>query len=268
MYKKKLIFLVVFFIFIDNTIVSSEEIRVNRDYTEEGVNLLKKKQYDEAIIYFNQAVKFTPNNGDIYFGKGIALDNLRKYQEAINEFDKALKYFNDSSHKKIQEKFLAVLNRKSLSLISLNRYEEALNNYNKAIELDPSYFRSYIGKGDTLYYLKKYTEAINEYNKALEVLNNSPSKETRIKHLFGLYNNKGASLLALGRYEEAIDNYNRAIEFKPDHIEANANKLCPLYRLGRYQEVVGTADKILELDPKNQKAINFKDQALIQLKKS
>ena len=99
------------------------------------------------------------------------------------------------------------------------------------------------------------------------ILNNNPNKETGIKHLFGVYNNRGAALLSLGRYEEAIDNFNKAIEFKPDHIEANANKLCPLLKLGRYQEVMETADKILELDPKNQKAINAKVQALKKLDK-
>ena len=113
--------------------------------------------------------------------------------------------------------------------------------------------------------LKRYDEAIECCNKGLHLSENFFYKNKE-EVLFELYNNKGVALFTLGRYVEAIDNYNKAIEFKPDHIEANANKLCPLYRLGRYQEVVETADKILELDPKNQKAINAKEQALRQLK--
>ena len=115
-----------------------------------------------------------------------------------------------------------------------------------------------------MYHLKRYNEAINEYDIVLSML---PNDNIRTEHLFGVYNNKGAALLSLGRYVEAIDNYNKAIEFKSDHIEANANKLCPLLKLGRYQEVMETADKILELDPKNQKAINAKAQALKKLDK-
>jgi tetratricopeptide (TPR) repeat protein len=267
--KNQLIYLITLLLLIlpicsstANSII--KENQLSNQYIQDGANCLINKQYKEALEYFNQAAKLTPKNGIIYFNKGIALDKLGKYQEAISEFDKALEFFNDISNKKTRGKFLTTLNRQALSLISLNRYEEALNNYNKVIELNSLNFRAYIGKGDVLYHLKRYNEAINEYDIVLSML---PNDNIKTEHLFGVYNNKGVAFLALGRYEEAIDNYNKAIEFEPDHIEANANKLCPLLKLGRYQEVVETADKILELDPKNQKAINAKKQALKKLDK-
>ena len=51
MYIKKLIFLVVFFILIKNTMVYSQEIKINVDPLQEGINLLKNQQYDKASYY-------------------------------------------------------------------------------------------------------------------------------------------------------------------------------------------------------------------------
>ena len=251
-----------------NNVIDNEKLRV--EYIEKGAYFSSIKQYNNAIEYFDKAIKLNSKKSTPYFKKACALFHLKRYEEAINEYDKAFDVNKDSKDlkEKREKQNIFILTNKSSTLLKLQKYEKVIECCNLGLKLTQKEPLLYNNKGDALYYLKKYKEAINEYNKALEVLNNSPDKETGIKHLFGLYNNKGASLLALGRYEEAIDNYNKAIEFKPDHIEANANKLCPLYRLGRYQEAVETADKILGLDPKNQKAMYFKKQALIQLKQS
>jgi superkiller protein 3 len=208
-----------------NNIIDNETLRI--EYIEKGTSFSSIKQYNNAIEYFDKAIKLNSQKSTPYFRKACALFHLKRYEEAINEFDKAFDINKNSKDlkEKREKQNIFILVNKSTALLNLKRYEEAIECCDKGLSL---------AKGEGL---------------------------------FDLYNNKGVSLFNLGRYEEAIDNYNKVVELKPDHVEANANKLCPLYRLGRYQEVVETADKILELDTKNQKAINAKAQALKKLDK-
>ena len=196
------------------------------EYIEKGTYLSSIKQYSNAIEYFDKAIKLNSQKSTPYFKKACALFHLKRYEEAINEYDKAFDV--NKNNKDLKAK------REKQNIFILTN------------------------KSSILLILKRYKEAIECCDKGLSL--------AKGEGLFDLYNNKGVALFNLGRYAEAINNYNKAIEFRPNHIEANANKLCSLYRLGKYQEVIETADKILEIDLKNQKAINAKEQALIKLK--
>ena len=48
-------------------------------------------KYQEAIEWYDKALKIDPNNVFALNNKGLALSNLGKYEEAIEWFDKALK---------------------------------------------------------------------------------------------------------------------------------------------------------------------------------
>ena len=48
-------------------------------------------KYQEAIEWYDKALKIDPNNILALNNKGLALSNLGKYQEAIEWYDKALK---------------------------------------------------------------------------------------------------------------------------------------------------------------------------------
>ena len=53
-----------------------------------GLALGNLGKYQEAIEWYDKALKIDPNYVDALNNKGIALNNLGKYQEAIEWYDK------------------------------------------------------------------------------------------------------------------------------------------------------------------------------------
>ena len=53
------------------------------DSFNEGYRLLRLKQYQEAINYFDIVIKQNPKEAKAYINKGLCLENQGKYEEAI-----------------------------------------------------------------------------------------------------------------------------------------------------------------------------------------
>ena len=57
---------------------------------EKANQLLVKKNYEQAIQYYDKALERDPNNIDTLYNKGSALFFLGKYEDAIQQYDKIL----------------------------------------------------------------------------------------------------------------------------------------------------------------------------------
>ncbi|RAK00429.1 hypothetical protein LX87_02131 [Larkinella arboricola] len=126
-----------------------------------GIRLIHLHQYDEALVYFDKAVKTYPKSAiafayrakchlrnqnahsalfdltcalsfdntiaDAYLDKGIALFELNLYSEAFKEFDKAVWYFRGQQPDAIRWR--------ALSRMKLEQYSQAQKDLIRAIEL-------------------------------------------------------------------------------------------------------------------------------------
>jgi tetratricopeptide (TPR) repeat protein len=127
---------------------------------EKGNMSFNKSKYEEAVKWYDQALKIDPKSTVALNGKGLVFNKLGRYEEAITWFDKALK---------IDPYFAYALNNKGVTLANLGRYEEAITWYDKAIEIDPNFVDALYNKGGALAELGKYEEAIVWTNKALDI---------------------------------------------------------------------------------------------------
>jgi tetratricopeptide (TPR) repeat protein len=108
-----------------------------------------------------------PNNVDIFFNKGFALDNLGKYGEAITWYDKALA---------INPTYVDALNNKALDLAILGKNEEALHLISKVLKSNSNNeYYLYIAAALIMYNLGKYNEAKLYFEKALQINSNLTS---------------------------------------------------------------------------------------------
>jgi Tfp pilus assembly protein PilF len=98
--------------------------------TREGKDLDNLGKHNEAIEYFDKAIKIDPNYADAWNNKGVALKNLGKHNEAIECYDKAIK---------IDPNYALAWNNKGLALYNLGKYNESIECYDKAIKIDPNY---------------------------------------------------------------------------------------------------------------------------------
>ena len=92
-----------------------------------GAVLLELERYQDAIDWFDQALKFEQSE-QILYHKGLALSHLGKHQDAIEYLSKALK---------INPNYLSAMQEIGLVLDNSGRAPEAIVWYNKALELDP-----------------------------------------------------------------------------------------------------------------------------------
>jgi tetratricopeptide (TPR) repeat protein len=129
-----------------------------------GVNLLESKEYERAIVAFDQALASNTTmirQSDallyIYQDKGYALIQLNNYSAAIQTLDQGLViYQNDEK----------LWYNKGYALFKLGQYQEALNAYDKVLLINNASLPALNNRGDTLFQLGRYQEAVDSYSRA------------------------------------------------------------------------------------------------------
>jgi tetratricopeptide (TPR) repeat protein len=129
-----------------------------------GIKLLNSKEYDRAIVLFDQALASDTTmirESDAllytYQGKSYALIQLNRYEDAVQTLDEGLK---------IYPKDFMLWNNKGYALYNLGKYADALKSYDTALSIDQNYTPSLVNKGDTLYKMGRFTDAVDAYSKA------------------------------------------------------------------------------------------------------
>ncbi len=60
-----------------------------KQYVDRGMNYLVKKQYDQALQEFNDAIQLDPSYGRAFYCRGLAHLEMRSYSQAENDFNVA-----------------------------------------------------------------------------------------------------------------------------------------------------------------------------------
>ena len=94
---------------------------------DEGVELLDKKQYKEALDKFQQAIDLNQEFIQAWVYKGICLEKLERYQEAIQCYEKALEINNVAD----------LWYNKAATYCKMKRYSDALQCLNQVIDIEP-----------------------------------------------------------------------------------------------------------------------------------
>ncbi len=59
-------------------------------YTDQGTNLIKKEQYDQAIVNLDRAIQMDPNYALAYNYRGMAYFRSKNFEKALADFNKAI----------------------------------------------------------------------------------------------------------------------------------------------------------------------------------
>lgn len=62
----------------------------SRMYLDKGIDYLYTSQIDEAIGFFDQAIKYDENNYEAYYYRGCAYSNNFKKDQAMRDWNKAI----------------------------------------------------------------------------------------------------------------------------------------------------------------------------------
>ena len=181
-----------------------------------GLALEGLKQYEEAIVAYEQAIQIQPdffeawnNRGEAHaefgqtdrakadFEKAIQLSeeksyvpwyNLGKLHYQQKEFDQAIEAYKQAT--KIKEDYLPALIGLGNAQKSERMYDDALESYETAIEINRDSYEAWFGKGLVQESLQQDREAIRSYERAISL---RPNWDVAIK--------------ALQRVESRLDRY-------------------------------------------------------------
>ena len=67
----------------------------SRVYLDNGIDYLYTSQFDEAIDYFNKAIKYDNGNYEAYYYRGCAYCNVFRNDKAIADWNKAIEIKQD-----------------------------------------------------------------------------------------------------------------------------------------------------------------------------
>lgn len=199
----------------------------------QGAGLGHLGHCQEELLYIDRALALAPHMSLAWSNKGAALSVLKRDEDALICLEHAMALDGASP---------AALTHKAHSLMNLNRHEEALACLERALNLAPHSARAWIKKGSCLSDLKRGDESTCDRH-ALELAIRSESvwedkhEGIPLRDRLSIANvKKGGALARQSRFEEALSCFERAIELSPDWTAARVYRDNALMELKRSQE--------------------------------
>ena len=208
-----------------------EKIKGNEEF--------KKKNFDEALKFYDKAIELDPTEVLYYSNKAACFIEKKEFDKALEMCDKALEVSNENTFKDFS-KFAKIYARKANVYAKMENYDQAIYFYEKSL----------LENQDVK--VKDELRRIQRVKKDLEELNYiDPSKAEE-------HNNIAKDLFQQGRFPEALKEYEEAIRRNPKDAKLYSNKASCLTKLLDFPGALRAIDKCLELDPNFTKAYGKK----------
>jgi len=230
--------------------------------------------YDEAIQYFDSALRSSPNDPDVFVNRGMAKEKKRDTTAAIADYQRAL-FFNPQ-HAVAKHNLGVIGKGKDLTKVDSKLLDEA-------IEENPNMPFAYSQRAYISFQKGDFAKAIKDYDRAISLdatdpeyfLNRGLAKE-KLKDQQGAYSdytnairlqndfekawlNRGNLLAKLGQLNEAVEDYSVAIVHSPEYGSAFFNRAMVLNRLHQRDlacKDLQTAERLgVKVEPKAWKSI-------------
>ena len=217
---------------IDKKYENSENQRLAFENFRQGRIAQSLRQYNTAIYYFEEVLKYDSDFPNTYFNLGVAHSIVGDYLKAIKYYKKAIK--QDPKNDK------AFYNL-GISYDAVNNYNKAIDAYQEAVKLNPNYVQAFYNLGSALLLKGDYDKAIDAYETVL--MFNPEFAE--------VYFNIGVAYDAKKVYEKAIKAYQKSISFREDYVSALANLGYAYFNNNQFNESIEYLKKAVELEKKD-----------------
>jgi tetratricopeptide (TPR) repeat protein len=184
-----------------------ETIRLKDDPFSVGTRLLEAGLHNEAIPYFDEAIRLNPRFAEgAYNNRGNARRALGDLESAIADYSQAISSNSEFSN---------AYNNRGLARRSLGDLEGAIADYSQAIVKNPRHAEAFYNRGLARAASGDPAGAVADYSEAIAI---DPSYAAA-------FNNRGLAQQALGNPAEAIADFNRCLEIDPNEARAYHNRV-------------------------------------------
>lgn len=191
---------------------------------------LTTKKYEQAIHFFQNAIKADPKQIHSYLQLGLTYNEMAKPEEAIKSFEQALK---------LNDKQPEIHYNLAMALSQQKKYVRAEAHARKAIKLHSSHPLFHNALGNILFFQNKISEAVTQFQTAISIYPNYAESYFNLATLYRV-KTKNHSL--------ALELYQKAATIKPDYIAAHTQAALLANRLKRYNEALFHQQKKYELE--------------------
>ena len=195
-----------------------------------GTILVEEDKLDEAMVEFEIAVRFLPNDAKLLAGLAMLYDKQHQAAKAKEFIERALA---------VNESCLPALNNQGLILKHAGDLEKALDSFNRALELNPRFLPARLNLALCYAARRDEEKAVAEF---MNVLRFNPAIPQALANVGTYHGNHGRPALAK-RFME------RALRIAPEYALAHANYGTLLLQEGNRRDALTHLKKSLELQP-------------------
>lgn len=219
----------------------------------------KKKDYDDALKFMNEAIEKDPQNVEFLMNRAQWYFELENYTDSIEDLERCLG---------IDEFDTQVLYKLGLSYYAFEKYKKSIKTLKRALKYkvnitgtDSRSKEDYkaIKEGKHLSYepdiyyhigigycnLEKFVDAIYPFTKAIEMEPNN------VKYI----HERAKAYQMIEEHESALKDFSDVIQMNPRNAHAYFRRAFTQKALKNYTEAADDFEKAKELDPDNQKLI-------------
>jgi len=204
--------------------------RLAEELCKKGFNFSIRGEFKDALDYYKEATKKSPDDTIAWYGLGSCYDGLDKPEEAIAAYKQAVEIDpeNADAHYNLGRYY-----RK------LGRYEDAIEAYDQAIEADPDHAASFFDLGMLYGKLEEFENGERSFNQVLRI---NPDHAPTLHYMGLIYN-------GMGRYDDAAESCKKALKINPDSAPTLYNLGIAYGGLGKSREEMEAFKQAIRVDP-------------------
>jgi tetratricopeptide (TPR) repeat protein len=211
----------------------SSEPKDAKGFAQRGIDRAAKKDYDNAIADYNEAVRLDPDFADAFLGRALAWQNKKQYDKAIADFGQVIRLNPKDGQMYKMRGFLWILKRD---------YDKAITDYDEAVRLiEPKEAEPYNMRGFAWSIKKDYDKAIADYDEVVRLKPKDASALVNRGKIWSLKNN----------YDKALADLNEAVRLDPKNVDVLDNRANAWKAKKEYGKAVADYEAIVKINPKD-----------------
>ena len=207
-------------------------------------DLYDKKDYGQAILYFEDAIELNPKEASAYFGYALANDKMGCYEIALDNYRKAVSLAPANlEYNTTLSMFLTNHKMEEAKTAAVNKVNEEANSPKEKIQLTSTEmtlaYENLVKDGDEAYKKQQYNDALDYYTKAVVYAPQDKITMLKIANIYKL----------TGNNTKALSFYDKLISIDKDNTDAYFNKGLVLANQKNYDDAIKCFERVIQLTP-------------------
>jgi len=202
-------------------------------HADRGLERLNAGEFEEAIAYFDEAVKLEPGNADAILGRGLCWHHIGEQENALSDYDEAIR---------LQPELAQAFAYRGALRVRRGETAAGMEDYGEAIRLQPETASGYEYRAHAWIRQREFEAAVGDLDEAIRL-----EPRNSGAHLY-----RGCALKELERPEEALKSLNEALRLDPENVVALQTRASLQQERGEYdraEEDLANAGELQTTDP-------------------